>query len=147
MGLGGSIRQQRIKRGLTLSELARQSGVSKSYLSRIERDSGAMRPSADAMYRLAFALGVPVAELLEKLIESPTLELATIPDSLREFAIAEQLPDEVTRMLARVEYLGQRPRTVADFRFLLEAIKRTVGAQVASESEATHGVRRRKRVS
>ena len=59
--LGKRIRQQRGMRGLTISELTRASGVSQSYLGRIER--GERFPSARTLRRIAKPLGFGEAEL------------------------------------------------------------------------------------
>ncbi|MHA3980568.1 helix-turn-helix domain-containing protein [Halovulum sp. GXIMD14794] len=56
------VRQLRQTRGLSLAQLARQAGMSQSYLSQIER--GDRRTNADLLQRLAAALDVEVAELL-----------------------------------------------------------------------------------
>lgn len=56
--LGARIRGLRKKRGISGSELARRSGVSKSLISQIENDRA--NPSVDTIRAVAFALGVPV---------------------------------------------------------------------------------------
>ncbi len=112
MALSDQLRKHRLKQGLSIAELARRSKISKGYL--------------DALYKIAFALGTTVSELLEKQVGKGDDELTEIPDELRAFAIAEQLPDEEIKMLARIEYRGKRPLTADDWRFLYEAIKRSV---------------------
>jgi transcriptional regulator with XRE-family HTH domain len=69
----GALRQQR---GLSLDELSRQAGVSKSMLSQIER--GQANPTVAVVWRLATALGVPLAELLGESRPSEPL-LRTVP--------------------------------------------------------------------
>lgn len=59
--LGARIRELRKKRGISGSELARRSGVSKSLISQIENDKA--NPSVDTIRAVAFALGVPVFTL------------------------------------------------------------------------------------
>ena len=56
--LGVRIRELRKKRGISGSELARRSGVSKSLISQIENDRA--NPSVDTIRAIAFTLGVPV---------------------------------------------------------------------------------------
>ena len=58
---GRMIRQQRLMIPLTLQELTRQTGVSPSYLGRIER--GERFPSATILHRIARPLGFDVNEL------------------------------------------------------------------------------------
>ena len=52
----------REQRGLSLDELSRRAGVSKSMLSQIER--GQANPTVAVVWRLSNALGVPIAEML-----------------------------------------------------------------------------------
>ena len=60
--VGESLQRLRQRAGLTLDELSRQAGVSKSMLSQIERNHA--NPTVAVVWRLANALRVPVAELL-----------------------------------------------------------------------------------
>ncbi|HET9821613.1 MAG TPA: XRE family transcriptional regulator [Burkholderiaceae bacterium] len=69
----GALRQQH---GLSLDELSRRAGVSKSMLSQIER--GQANPTVAVVWRLASALDVPLAELLGESRPSEPL-LATVP--------------------------------------------------------------------
>jgi XRE family transcriptional regulator, regulator of sulfur utilization len=55
--------------GMSLEDLARKSGVSKSMLSQIERNQA--NPTVALVWRLANALGVSIADLLEMAQESP----------------------------------------------------------------------------
>ena len=126
MALSDQIRSRRIEQRLSLAELARRAKVSKGYLHQMENASDTPHPSAEILYRIAFALGTSVGELLEKQIARADEELTGVPEELRQFALAEQLPDEDVKMLARIEYRGQRPRTVDDWRFLYESIKRII---------------------
>ena len=56
--LGEDLRALRKAQGLTLMDLAHESGRSVSFLSKIER--GLARPSVTALQEIAEALGVPV---------------------------------------------------------------------------------------
>lgn len=58
LALGERIRRARVRRGLTLAELAELAGVSKSLISQIER--GVAAPSIDTVRKVASALQVPV---------------------------------------------------------------------------------------
>lgn len=60
--LGRIIRQQRVMSGLTMKKLSAMSGVSTSYLSRIER--GKRFPSAKILLKIANALSFKDEELL-----------------------------------------------------------------------------------
>lgn len=60
--VGATLQRLRLARGLTLEDLARIAGVSKSMLSQIEREKA--NPTIATTWRLANALGVPIGELL-----------------------------------------------------------------------------------
>lgn len=61
--LGPNLRELRLARGLTLDRLAGQSGLTRGYLSLVER--GLKTPSISALLRLAEALGVNIAQLFD----------------------------------------------------------------------------------
>ncbi len=126
MALSDQIRKRRLEKNLSLTELAHRARVSKGYLSQLESSPDGPRPSADILYRIAFALGTSVGELLEKKIVQTNDELTDIPEELRQFAFAEQLPEADVRMLAQIKYRGKRPSKVEDWKFLYESIKRSV---------------------
>jgi transcriptional regulator with XRE-family HTH domain len=60
--VGSTLQSLRLARGLSLDELSRKAGVSKSMLSQIERNQA--NPTVAVVWRLATALGVSVGELL-----------------------------------------------------------------------------------
>lgn len=60
--VGASLQKLRQARGLTLEDLSRMAGVSKSMLSQIEREKA--NPTIAITWRLANALGVGIGELL-----------------------------------------------------------------------------------
>ena len=60
--LGAGIRAERLRRGLTLTQLAEQAGLSPSALSQIER--GITDPSISSLRRIANALGVAFFQFL-----------------------------------------------------------------------------------
>ena len=60
--VGSTLATLRAARGLSLDELSRQAGVSKSMLSQIERNQA--NPTVAVVWRLANALGVPLNQLL-----------------------------------------------------------------------------------
>jgi transcriptional regulator with XRE-family HTH domain len=74
--VGSALAALRRQRELSLDELSRQAGVSKSMLSQIER--GQANPTVAVVWRLAGALGVPLAELLGEARPAEPL-LATVP--------------------------------------------------------------------
>ncbi len=60
--VGATLQKMRLARGLTLEDLSRAAGVSKSMLSQIEREQA--NPTIAVAWRLANALGVSIGELL-----------------------------------------------------------------------------------
>ncbi|MFL6077172.1 MAG: helix-turn-helix domain-containing protein [Mycobacteriales bacterium] len=59
--LGARIREERLRRGLSLRALARDVGVSASLVSQIE--TGKSQPSVSTLYAITTALGIPVEDL------------------------------------------------------------------------------------
>ena len=60
--IGRSVRADRLGQGLSLGDLARASGLSKTILARIERGEG--NPSIETLWRVSQALNVPLGRLL-----------------------------------------------------------------------------------
>jgi transcriptional regulator with XRE-family HTH domain len=63
MTLGEHVRAQRVRKGLTGSELARRAGVSRSLVSQVER--GGLSPSIEVLRRIALALELQVGALFD----------------------------------------------------------------------------------
>lgn len=61
--IAASLRRERTRVGLSLSELAKRAGIAKSTLSQLEGASG--NPSVETLWALAVALGVPFSALVE----------------------------------------------------------------------------------
>ena len=119
-GVGDQIRRFREERGLNLSQLAAEAGVSKGYLWSLENDQDARRPSADTLYAVAKALGVTMSDLMgRKLLPAATPQ---VPDSLREFADDEGLPQADLHMLASIQFRGEQPQTKERWRYIYTAI-------------------------
>ncbi|HEX6425898.1 MAG TPA: XRE family transcriptional regulator [Acidimicrobiales bacterium] len=58
-----SLRQERSRAGLSLTEVARRAGIAKSTLSQLE--SGVGNPSVETLWALCVALDVPISRLLD----------------------------------------------------------------------------------
>lgn len=58
-----SLRRERARTGLSLTELARRAGIAKSTLSQLE--SGTGNPSLETLWALGTALGVPLSRLID----------------------------------------------------------------------------------
>ncbi|GAA4007488.1 XRE family transcriptional regulator [Streptomyces plumbiresistens] len=61
--IAASLRRERTRAGLSLSELAKRAGIAKSTLSQLEAGSG--NPSVETLWALGVALGVPFSALVE----------------------------------------------------------------------------------
>lgn len=64
--LRAAIRAARMERGLSQEELARRSGVNRSYIPKIER--GTLHPSFGMLVNIAKGLGMKLTELLRGVI-------------------------------------------------------------------------------
>ncbi|KEZ50341.1 MULTISPECIES: helix-turn-helix domain-containing protein [Metabacillus] len=90
--VGDQIRELRLEKGYSISELADLAGVSKSYLSYIERNIQ-KNPSLQFLKKIAFTLEVD----LDTLIDEKDQETIPIDDEWKELlgqAIAEGLSKE-----------------------------------------------------
>jgi transcriptional regulator with XRE-family HTH domain len=61
LGLGGAIRELRLRAGLSQEELGRRAAIHSTWISHIE--SGRNNPAWATVRRIAEGLGVPLAEL------------------------------------------------------------------------------------
>ena len=106
--LGARVRAFRDEKRMSLNELASSAGLSKGYLSDLE-NGNASRPSAETLYEISKTLGVTMLDLLGKeLVAEPEKD---IPESLRAFADEHDLPEADVRMLASIQFRGERPRS------------------------------------
>jgi len=85
--LARNLKRKRLERAISLSELARSSGVSKATLSGLERGNG--NPSVDTVWALAHALNVPFGDLFDgnddDLVQVRRIDDAQIVTSERGF--------------------------------------------------------------
>lgn len=85
--IGATLRRLRRTRGLTQAQLAKRARVARGYLAQLEAGHKA-NPSLPTMRRVANALGVPVAALVEGGV-----------DSMKPVHIAERVPRRVIEAL------------------------------------------------
>jgi transcriptional regulator with XRE-family HTH domain len=117
------IRQARRRTGLSFAQLAGMTGLSKSYLVRLETDPTS-NPSLEVLRRIADALDITVADL----IGAPKLEFAVedagVPPALRAFADEARLTKRELDMLASIRWRkGEEPRTRERWRFILDSLR------------------------
>jgi len=107
---GDQVRKRRKADGLSQEKLAGQAGISRTYLSEIERGE-AENISFRVVERLKEVLG----------IGDDTPE--DLPESLEEFAEEENLPPGDVKALASVELRGERPEDKQEWRVLYNLMR------------------------
>lgn len=142
--LGQHLAHLRKAHGLTLTELGERAQVAKSYIHSLERGE-AENPGLRTLDALARALGVTVGDFLDAMGQPPSEGgallrsvaaeadqlLADAPEELRTFLVEVEekegpVPMDVLRSLATLQLRGKRPRTLDDWRFAYESLKRAV---------------------
>jgi transcriptional regulator with XRE-family HTH domain len=90
-GFADRLKQLRKQRDLSQAQLAEAVGVHQNHIGRYER--GESKPSADAVRRLADALGVSTDYLIEGTSDEAAKARFEDRDLLRQFQEVERLPD------------------------------------------------------
>ena len=119
--LGRQVQEKRRERGFSQTELGDLVGISRNYVSLIERGD-AENISMKIVNQLAVALGTSPSELTGESIQ------VMIPPSLREFALEDNLPYEVIDKLARIPRRGKEPKTAGEWRELYRLISKFMDA-------------------
>lgn len=101
--VGATLQRLRLARGLTLEDLSRAAGVSKSMLSQIEREKA--NPTIAVAWRLANALGVDIAELLSS--DSKKQDLIRILESHETPTLPGEHAGYTLRILGPMELAGR----------------------------------------
>lgn len=123
--LGRRLRSIRTSQNRSLTDVAERAGISKAYLSQLERDDK-KQPGYDIVVRLSTALGVSVEMLTGRpAVWDPSSD-SRYPDTLVAFAERAQLPKGDIEMLAHVHYRGKQPSDVDDWAHIYETIRRTI---------------------
>lgn len=117
---GKRVRDRRVEEGLSQEKLAQAVGISRNYLSQVERGQ-ATNISWHVMERLTSVLGLKGEQV------GTISEMVDLPPSLAEFAKTANLPPDDVVMLARLKYRGQQPTTPEKWELLYNVIKMTVG--------------------
>jgi len=117
---GERVKFERVRLGLSQAKLAEAVGISRNYLSQIERGE-ASNLSWNVKNNLAQELGL----LLEETGDATTIA-ENLPPGLNEFAQQAELPPGDVAMLARLQYRGQRPQTAEQWRILYKVIKSVI---------------------
>jgi transcriptional regulator with XRE-family HTH domain len=92
MSLGERLKQIRLQKGFTKSDLAKEIGVHYSQIGRYE-DKGA-QPSADILVKIANVLGVSSDYLMNGSSDDLAESTLTDKELLNQFKIIEKMPEE-----------------------------------------------------
>lgn len=132
MALAEQIRKARERAGMTLDQLAKAAGVSKTYVWELEQDADATKkPSAELLLKIANALSITLADLMELPSVKADNRTVEISESLREFIermrrLKIRLTDAEIRDLATTRFRGGQPKTADDWHDLYRVLKRSV---------------------
>jgi transcriptional regulator with XRE-family HTH domain len=103
-----NLRGLRVERGLTVSELARRSGVAKGTVSKLEAGQ-ATNPTVETLWALADALGASLSELI--VADTP-------PSRVGRLAEAEWIAGDVLRARIVDKLAGREVHDVSHVRFV-----------------------------
>jgi transcriptional regulator with XRE-family HTH domain len=134
--IGGRLRAERERRGISLRELARRVGVSPSLVSQIELDR--VNPSVSTLYALVTELGMTMGDVFG---ESRASERTVAPQLLGADGLAERPQTRrVIELASGVRWERLTPHSDRDVEFLY--VTYPVGAESCPEDALmTHGGR------
>jgi transcriptional regulator with XRE-family HTH domain len=124
--LGHAIRFHRQGKGWSLADLAKTSGISKTYISDLE-NGAAGKPNIQYVFSVARALDITLDQLLSEqrpaLAPAETGRPLDLPPGLAELRDEQELSDADLQMLSTVNFRGHRPRDKEGWRYLLETLR------------------------
>ncbi|SRR6266568_1648505 len=126
--LGENIRYLRQGKNLSLADLAKMSGVSKTYISDLENGLGG-RPNVQYLYKIATALETTIDALIKLSLKTspvktnPSVSKEPLPPGLEEFAKQERLEPKQIDMLARLNFRGNRPKSADAWKLIYDTLK------------------------
>lgn len=115
--LGRQVQAKRKEKKLSQTELGELAGISRNYVSIIERGE-ADSISMKVLNQLAVVLGTSPSELTGE------SSMVMIPPSLREFALEKNLSYEIIDKLVRIPRRGKEPSTVKEWEELFDSISK-----------------------
>jgi len=132
--IGGRLREEREKRGISLRELARRAGVSPSLVSQIELDR--VNPSVSTLYSLVTELGMTMGEVFGD--AEPTL--GTVVRTADDGLVERPETRRVINLASGVRWERLTPHSERDVEFL--RVEYPVGAESCpADALVTHGGR------
>jgi transcriptional regulator with XRE-family HTH domain len=130
--------------GKSLSGVAARAGVAKSYLLKLEKGE-VPNPGLNTLDAVAKALGVTLGDIViggqkatgvspaKKRLDAHERLTKVLPPGLAEFIkeweenSKERMPADVVHSLATIQFRGKKPATSRDWRFVYDAVARTIG--------------------
>ena len=128
--IGQTIKRYREELGMTATQLAAKTGLSKSYISELESAPETARgPSAATLYTIAKALNVAMADLLNKpvLVSRQPGKRHDRPATLLAFAKRFKVSEADLRVLESIEFRGETPKSPEAWYVIYQAIKANAG--------------------
>jgi transcriptional regulator with XRE-family HTH domain len=116
--LGRQVLSRRKEKDLSQEKLADLVGISRNYVSLIERGE-AHSISMKVINQLATALGTSPAELTG---ETTAESMVMIPPALRQLGLENNLSYETIDRLAHIPRRGKEPKTIQEWQALYDAI-------------------------
>jgi transcriptional regulator with XRE-family HTH domain len=121
--IGERLRRERRRLDLSLADVSGVTGISKTYLLRLETDPQT-NPSLEVLRKIAEAFDLTVADL----VDAPALRFigddAPIAPSLRAFADEVNLTQREVEMLASIRWRkGEEPQTSSRWRYILDSLR------------------------
>lgn len=139
--VGRRLTELRELSGKSLSALAEEAGIAKSYLLKLERGE-VENPGLATLGAIVKKLNTTLSDLLgptpASVKKGSTVrengagyDPSTMPEGLKEFLTllekrGEYVPADVKRSLSQIQFRGKRPQSPDDWRFIYEAVKRSV---------------------
>ena len=115
--LGRQVQAKRKEKKLSQTELGELAGISRNYVSIIERGE-ADSISMKVLNQLAVVLGTSPSELTGE------SSMVMIPPSLREFALEKNLSYEIIDKLVRIPRRGKEPSSAKEWEELFNSISK-----------------------
>jgi len=134
--IGGRLREERERRGISLRELARRVGVSPSLVSQIELDR--VNPSVSTLWAIVTELGMTMSDVFGEAAPEPTQIVRSAGDD--DGIVAHPETRRVINLASGVRWERLTPHSDPDVEFLY--VVYPVGAESSPEDAlVTHGGR------
>lgn len=131
MTIGQRMREKRREKGLTLKQLADQTGLSVTYLSDVERER--TQPSLKTLGVAAHGLGLSTTDLMAGVDALGDITEQALPAGLSELcedpAWKDQLSEDWRKTLVKLDYRGKRPQTKQEWRDVFISLRNVLAPE------------------